>query len=82
MNFFIIVGCPNWNEMYMLPISDVGPEFEDRIRLNEAGNTKFNFLNRHDPYHSYYQHKINEIKEGVAQEQLAAQQPGYIVSSE
>jgi len=49
--------------------------------MNEAGNTKFNFLNRHDPYHAYYQHKINEIKEGVAQEQLASQQPGYVVSS-
>lgn len=58
-----------------------GPEFEERIRLNEAGNSKFNFLNRTDPYHAYYDHKIKEIKEGVAQEELAAQQLGYIVSS-
>ena len=56
-----------------------GPEFEERIKLNEAGNTKFNFLNRLDPYHAYYQRKIEEIREGVAQEQMAAQQPGYIV---
>ncbi|XP_019853715.1 PREDICTED: splicing factor 3A subunit 1-like [Amphimedon queenslandica] len=45
-----------------------GPEFEGRIRLNEANNTKFNFLNFGDPYHAYYQHKIKEIKEGVSQE--------------
>ena len=32
--------------------------------MNEAGNVKFNFLNPTDPYHAYYQHKINEIKEG------------------
>ena len=50
----------------------LGPEFEGRIRLNEAGNTKFNFLNPHDPYHAYYRHKIVEIQEGVAQEAAAA----------
>ena len=44
----------------------LGPEFEGRIRLNEANNTKFNFLNFGDPYHAYYQHKIKEIKEGVS----------------
>lgn len=43
-----------------------GPEFEGRIRLNEANNPKFNFLNFGDPYHAYYQHKIKEIKEGVS----------------
>ena len=42
-----------------------GPEFEGRIRLNEAGNTKFNILNPHDPYHAYHRHKIVEIQEGV-----------------
>lgn len=43
----------------------LGPEFEERIRLNEAGNTKFNFLNAGDPYHAYYEHKIKEIQEGA-----------------
>ncbi len=47
--------------------------------MNEAGNSKFNFLNSHDPYNAYYQHKIKEIQEGVAQEKAAAQQPGYVV---
>ncbi|XP_065902944.1 splicing factor 3A subunit 1-like [Dysidea avara] len=41
-----------------------GLQFQERIRLNEAGNTKFNFLNPTDPYHAYYMHKINEIREG------------------
>ena len=49
-----------------------GLEFEDRIRINEAGNTKFNFLKPNDPYHAYYRHKITEIQEGVAQEAAAA----------
>ena len=57
-----------------------GPEFESRIKLNEAGNSKFNFLNAHDPYNAYYRHKVKEIQEGVAQEKIAAQQPGYVVS--
>ncbi|XP_075976034.1 splicing factor 3a subunit 1 isoform X2 [Anticarsia gemmatalis] len=41
-----------------------GPEFEARIRQNELGNPKFNFLNSGDPYHAYYQHKVKEIREG------------------
>ncbi|XP_066583121.1 splicing factor 3A subunit 1-like [Prorops nasuta] len=45
-----------------------GPEFESRIRQNELGNPKFNFLNFGDPYHAYYQHKVKEFKEGKAQE--------------
>ncbi|KAG8237922.1 hypothetical protein J437_LFUL017451 [Ladona fulva] len=45
-----------------------GPEFEARIRQNELGNPKFNFLNAGDPYHAYYQHKVKEYKEGKGQE--------------
>ena len=41
-----------------------GPEFEARIRQNELGNPKFNFLSAGDPYHAYYQHKVKEIREG------------------
>ncbi|XP_050303574.1 splicing factor 3A subunit 1 [Anthonomus grandis grandis] len=50
-----------------------GPEFEARIRQNELGNPKFNFLNSGDPYHAYYQHKVNEFKEGKAQEPSLSQ---------
>lgn len=45
-----------------------GPEFEARIRQNELGNPKFNFLSLGDPYHAYYQHKVNEFREGRGQE--------------
>ncbi|XP_072929380.1 splicing factor 3A subunit 1 [Epargyreus clarus] len=45
-----------------------GPEFEARIRQNELGNPKFNFLNSGDPYHAYYQHKVKEIREGKGQD--------------
>ncbi|XP_028680173.1 splicing factor 3A subunit 1 [Erpetoichthys calabaricus] len=48
-----------------------GPEFEARIRQNEINNPKFNFLNPNDPYHAYYRHKVNEFKEGKAQEPSA-----------
>ncbi|XP_065683592.1 splicing factor 3A subunit 1 isoform X1 [Hydra vulgaris] len=41
-----------------------GPEFEDRIRSNEATNPKFNFLNPNDPYYAYYLHKLKEYREG------------------
>lgn len=49
-----------------------GPEFESRIRQNELGNPKFNFLNVGDPYNAYYQHKVKEFKEGKGQEPLSA----------
>ncbi|XP_049842965.1 splicing factor 3A subunit 1 isoform X2 [Schistocerca gregaria] len=45
-----------------------GPEFEARIRQNEIGNPKFNFLNFGDPYHAYYQHKVKDFREGRGQE--------------
>lgn len=48
-----------------------GPEFESRIRQNELGNPKFNFLNTGDPYHAYYQHKVKEFKEGKGSEPAA-----------
>ena len=41
-----------------------GPEFEARIRQNEIGNPKFNFLNFGDPYHAYYQFKVKDFREG------------------
>ena len=48
-----------------------GPEFESRIKINEATNPKFNFLNPNDPYHPYYLHKIREFIEGRAKEATA-----------
>uniref|UniRef100_A0A1B6EMQ9 Splicing factor 3A subunit 1 n=1 Tax=Cuerna arida TaxID=1464854 RepID=A0A1B6EMQ9_9HEMI len=53
-----------------------GPEFESRIRQNEVGNPKFNFLSLGDPYHAYYQHKVKEFREGRGQEP-AAVPPGF-----
>ncbi len=35
-----------------------GADFENRIRQNEAGNEKFNFLTPTNPYHAYYQSKV------------------------
>ena len=32
------------------------------------GNPKFNFLNAGDPYHAYYQHKVNEFRDGKSVE--------------
>ncbi|KAL5479911.1 hypothetical protein EMCRGX_G023512 [Ephydatia muelleri] len=58
-----------------------GREFEERIKHNEAGNAKFNFLNPHDPYHAYYQHKIKEIQEGVAQELASTHQTQPLAAS-
>lgn len=47
-----------------------GPEFEARIRQNELGNPKFNFLNSGDPYHAYYQHKVKDFREGKGADAL------------
>ncbi|KMQ90146.1 splicing factor 3 subunit 1 [Lasius niger] len=57
-----------------------GPEFESRIRQNELGNPKFNFLNFGDPYHAYYQHKVKEFKEGKGQEPTVGSTPGKTVN--
>lgn len=61
-----------WFWFLLSPFSRNGPEFEARIRQNEINNPKFNFLNPNDPYHAYYRHKVNEFKEGKAQEPSAA----------
>ncbi|XP_022179803.1 splicing factor 3A subunit 1-like [Myzus persicae] len=45
-----------------------GPEFESRIRQNELGNPKFNFLTQGDPYHAYYVHKVKDLREKATQE--------------
>ncbi|XP_039262262.2 splicing factor 3A subunit 1-like [Styela clava] len=52
-----------------------GPEFEARIRQNEANNSKFNFLSPTDPYHAYYRHKVKEFLEGKGQEPAAPKAP-------
>lgn len=43
-----------------------GPSFESKVREAESNNSKFNFLNPHDPYHAYYLHKVKEFMEGKA----------------
>ncbi|XP_034941201.1 splicing factor 3A subunit 1 [Chelonus insularis] len=58
-----------------------GPEFESRIRQNELGNAKFNFLNFGDPYHAYYQHKVKEFKEGKGQEPTLGTAKGVNLSA-
>ncbi|XP_041988896.1 splicing factor 3A subunit 1 isoform X2 [Aricia agestis] len=67
MNISIIFLIPRITDIVDKTASFVarnGPEFEARIRQNELGNPKFNFLNSGDPYHAYYQHKVKEIREG------------------
>lgn len=66
---YIVLLCTCTNAS---PFHRNGPEFEARIRQNEINNPKFNFLNPNDPYHAYYRHKVNEFKEGKAQEPSAA----------
>ena len=46
-----------------------------RIKANEQGNRKFNFLKEGDPYHAYYLHKVKDFIEGKAQEPAVPQLP-------
>ena len=48
-----------------------GVEFEQRIKQNEINNPKFNFLNPGDPYHAYYQYKVDAIREGKVEPEPA-----------
>ncbi|GFG06912.1 pre-mRNA-splicing factor sap114 [Aspergillus udagawae] len=49
--------------------------FEERVREREKNNPKFSFLNPGDPYASFYQWRLNEIKEGRGTA-VAAGRPG------
>ena len=42
-----------------------GPAFEERIYDKEKYNPKFSFLNTNDPYHGYYQMKVEDFKNGT-----------------
>lgn len=55
-----------------------GPEFENRIRQNELGNPKFNFLSAGDPYHAYYQQKVKDIRDGKGNDQNASALPASL----
>ncbi len=41
-----------------------GAQFEEKIKLKQAGDPKFEFLKPDNIYHQYYQQKIQDIKEG------------------
>ncbi|EPX74724.1 splicing factor Sap114 [Schizosaccharomyces octosporus yFS286] len=41
-----------------------GLAFEEKIRQNEIKNPKFSFLQVDDPYYKYYQHKLQEARQG------------------
>ncbi len=41
-----------------------GKQFEERIYQKERHNPKFCFLNEPDPYHGYYQKRLEELIEG------------------
>jgi hypothetical protein len=51
-----------------------GPSFESKVKEAEANNSKFNFLNPHDPYNAYYLHKVREFAEGKGPAPGAAEQ--------
>ena len=52
-----------------------GPEFEQRIKQNEVNNPKFNFLSPGDPYHAYYEHRVEQIREGKDDEPAEKAKP-------
>lgn len=54
-------------EKHMLSFNNVGNIFQ-------VNNPKFYFLSPGDPYHAYYQHRVNEIREGRPDDAQAAQQ--------
>lgn len=41
-----------------------GPGFEDRIRESEKMDGKFSFINKDDPYYSYYSWRVAELQNG------------------
>jgi len=63
-NFSLTTWIPDIVDKTASFVARNGPEFEARIRQNELGNPKFNFLNSGDPYHAYYQHKVKDFHEG------------------
>lgn len=41
-----------------------GREFEERLYLENKHNPKFAFINQNDPYHAYFQKKIQDLNQG------------------
>ncbi|KAI9489315.1 Pre-mRNA splicing factor PRP21 like protein-domain-containing protein [Zychaea mexicana] len=58
------------------------PQLEDRIRENEKHNAKFCFLNPSDPYHAYYQFKLQEVREGKVPVKAAAKEEKEVIEAE
>jgi len=51
-----------------LRVAEKGKAFEERILASADGkSSKFNFMRPQDPYYAYYELKIREFEEGVAQ---------------
>ncbi len=61
--FFLIIDIVDKTASF---VARNGPSFESKVKEAEVNNSKFNFLNPHDPYHAYYLHKVKEFMEGKA----------------
>jgi splicing factor 3A subunit 1 len=48
-------------------------QFEDKIREGQRSDPKFSFLNPADPYHGYYQHRMERIMLGEHGEDAVAE---------
>lgn len=55
-----------------------GATFEDRIRTKEKSNPKFSFLTENDPYHAFYEWRLQEIRAGRGTAVSAGREPGDI----
>jgi splicing factor 3A subunit 1 len=52
-----------------------GPEFESRIMATNQGNAKFRFLTLEDPFRPYYDMKVRQVREALAEEKVKASLP-------
>lgn len=58
-----------------------GPSFEDKILEKERHNPRFSFLYPNDPYHPYYQRRLQEYKDAGPGRALPAPAGGSLIDA-
>jgi len=52
------------------------PQLEERVREGQRNDPKFSFLNPADPYHAYYQHRMEKVSRGEVEDETVKNQEG------
>ena len=52
------------------------PQLEERVREGQRSDPKFSFLNPADPYHGYYQYRMEKVARGEVEDETVQKEKG------